>query len=217
MFGTSTVPRTAEGAASVCSGIRNGLKTANLNRKQSEPVCTGNLWFQGCVNVVLMVLQALRERVHGVAARLGSEVKDGAVARRVEDASNELQRQMGELERNIREHQRTLDLTCRLQRAMEKVQLTDQSELLTGPTSDHLLLCIHSISSGVKRRALPSLGSGSTLWSVAALKPSRFCTGSSRSLFGPRFLSRRRGSVRSQSWLSGCMVGKKMTNTRLLL
>ncbi|XP_037543090.1 coiled-coil domain-containing protein 141 [Nematolebias whitei] len=67
-------------------------------------------------------LQALRERVHGVAARLGSEVRDGAVARRVEDASNELQRQMGELERNIREHQRTLDLTCRLQRAMEKYQ-----------------------------------------------------------------------------------------------
>lgn len=84
-----------------------------------------------------MVLQALGERVHGVATRLGSEVKDGAVAWRVEDASIELQRQMGELERNIREHQRTLDLTCRLQRAMEKVQLTDQSEPVTGPISDH--------------------------------------------------------------------------------
>uniref|UniRef100_A0A3Q3BGX8 Coiled-coil domain containing 141 n=1 Tax=Kryptolebias marmoratus TaxID=37003 RepID=A0A3Q3BGX8_KRYMA len=67
-------------------------------------------------------LQALRKRVHSVSARLGSEVKDGAVARQVEDAANELQRQMGEFERNVCEHQKTLDLTCRLQLAIEEHQ-----------------------------------------------------------------------------------------------
>lgn len=59
--------------------------------------------------------------MHGVTAHLGSEVKDGAVARQVEDAANELQRQMGEFEWNVCEHMKTLDLTCRLQRAMEEV------------------------------------------------------------------------------------------------
>ncbi|XP_041858300.1 uncharacterized protein ccdc141 isoform X2 [Melanotaenia boesemani] len=67
-------------------------------------------------------LQALRKRVHDVTARLGSEVKDGGVARQVEDATNELQRQMGEFERGICEHQKTLDMTCKLQQAMEEYQ-----------------------------------------------------------------------------------------------
>lgn len=55
-------------------------------------------------------------------ARLGSEVKDGGVAREAEDAVNELQRQMGEFQRNVCEHQKTLDMTCRLQQAMEEVR-----------------------------------------------------------------------------------------------
>ncbi|KAM4561414.1 uncharacterized protein ccdc141 [Fundulus diaphanus] len=67
-------------------------------------------------------LQGLRKRVHGVAARLGPEVKNTCVARQVEDAVNELQRQTGQLERNISEHQKTLDMTCRLQQAMEEYQ-----------------------------------------------------------------------------------------------
>ena len=68
-----------------------------------------------------MALQALRKRVHGVTARLGLEVKDGGVARQVEDAVNELHRQMGEFERSVCEHQKTLDMSCRLQQAMEEV------------------------------------------------------------------------------------------------
>ncbi|XP_034417600.1 coiled-coil domain-containing protein 141 [Cyclopterus lumpus] len=67
-------------------------------------------------------LQVLRKRLQGVAARLGSEVKDGGVAREAEDAVNELQRQMGEFERSVNEHQKTLEMTCRLQQAMEEYQ-----------------------------------------------------------------------------------------------
>ncbi|XP_016517765.1 uncharacterized protein ccdc141 isoform X2 [Poecilia formosa] len=65
-------------------------------------------------------LQGLRKRVHGVTARLGSEVKNTGMARQLEDTVNELQRQMGQLERNICEHQKTLDMTCKLQQAMEE-------------------------------------------------------------------------------------------------
>ncbi|XP_041663032.1 uncharacterized protein ccdc141 [Cheilinus undulatus] len=67
-------------------------------------------------------LQALRKRLQGVTARLGSEVKDGGVAREAEDAINELQRQMGEFERGVSEHQKTLEMTCKLQRAVEEYQ-----------------------------------------------------------------------------------------------
>lgn len=62
-----------------------------------------------------------------MTARLGSEVKDGGVAREVEDAVNELQRQMGEFERSVSEHQKTLEMTCRLQQAMEEVIKTGSS------------------------------------------------------------------------------------------
>ncbi|KAI9534580.1 hypothetical protein NQZ68_012813, partial [Dissostichus eleginoides] len=67
-------------------------------------------------------LQALRKRLGGATSRLGSEVRDGGVARETEDAVNELQRQMGELERSVGEHQKTLEMTCRLQTAMEEYQ-----------------------------------------------------------------------------------------------
>ncbi|XP_043987577.1 trichohyalin isoform X2 [Gambusia affinis] len=72
------------------------------------------------MEVYLEKLQGLRKRVHGVTARLGSEVKNTGMARQLEDAINELQRQMGQLERNICEHQKTLDMTCKLQQAMEE-------------------------------------------------------------------------------------------------
>uniref|UniRef100_UPI0037E93A2C uncharacterized protein ccdc141 n=1 Tax=Semicossyphus pulcher TaxID=241346 RepID=UPI0037E93A2C len=68
-------------------------------------------------------LQALRKRLQGVTARLGSEVKDGGIAREAEDAINELQRQMGEFERSVSEHQKTLEMTCKLQKAMEEYQV----------------------------------------------------------------------------------------------
>ncbi|KAM6978464.1 uncharacterized protein ccdc141 [Tautogolabrus adspersus] len=67
-------------------------------------------------------LQALRKRLQGVTARLGMEVKDGGVTREAEDAINELQRQMGEFERGVNEHQKTLEMTCKLQQAMEEYQ-----------------------------------------------------------------------------------------------
>ncbi|XP_060910079.1 trichohyalin [Labrus mixtus] len=67
-------------------------------------------------------LQVLRKRLQGVTARLGTEVKDGGVAREAEDAINELQRQMGEFERGVSEHQKTLEMTCKLQQAMEEYQ-----------------------------------------------------------------------------------------------
>ncbi|CAB1424079.1 unnamed protein product [Pleuronectes platessa] len=60
----------------------------------------------------------LRKRLQGVRAQLGSE----GVAREVEDAVNELQRQMGEFERSVSEHRKKLDMTCTLQQAMEKYQ-----------------------------------------------------------------------------------------------
>lgn len=66
--------------------------------------------------------QAFRTRVQSVTARLGSEVRDGGVAREMEDAVNELQRQMGELERSVDEHRRTLDMSRRLQRAVDEVR-----------------------------------------------------------------------------------------------
>ncbi|XP_032424244.1 trichohyalin isoform X1 [Xiphophorus hellerii] len=72
------------------------------------------------MEVYLEKLQGLRKRVHGVTARLGSEAKNTGMARQLEDAINELQRQMGQLERNICEHQKTLDMTCKLQQAMEE-------------------------------------------------------------------------------------------------
>lgn len=56
-----------------------------------------------------------------MTARLGSEVKDGAAAREAEDAVNELQRQMGDFERSVSDHQKTLEMNRTLQQAMEEV------------------------------------------------------------------------------------------------
>ncbi|RVE57819.1 hypothetical protein OJAV_G00203180 [Oryzias javanicus] len=67
-------------------------------------------------------LQAIRKRVHGVEAQLSLQVTDGGVVQQVEDTINELQKQMGELERSFCEHQKTLDMTCRLHQAMQEYQ-----------------------------------------------------------------------------------------------
>ncbi|CAK6974038.1 coiled-coil domain-containing protein 141 [Scomber scombrus] len=67
-------------------------------------------------------LQVLRKRLQSVTARLGSEVKDGGVVREAGDAVNELQRQMREFEQSVSEHRKTLDMTCKLQQAMEEYQ-----------------------------------------------------------------------------------------------
>ncbi|XP_026151662.1 coiled-coil domain-containing protein 141 isoform X2 [Mastacembelus armatus] len=68
-------------------------------------------------------LQVLRKRLQSVTSRLGSEVKDGGIAREREHTVNELQRQMGEFEQSVSEHLKTLDMTSRLQQAMEEFQL----------------------------------------------------------------------------------------------
>ncbi|XP_058509205.1 golgin subfamily B member 1-like [Solea solea] len=67
-------------------------------------------------------LQVLRKQLQGVIARLGSEVKEGGVAWETEDAVNQLERQMVEFERSMRGHQKTLDMSCKLQEAMEEYQ-----------------------------------------------------------------------------------------------
>ncbi|XP_036065446.1 uncharacterized protein ccdc141 isoform X2 [Oryzias melastigma] len=67
-------------------------------------------------------LQAIRKRVHGVEAQLSLQGTDGAVVLQVEDTINELHKQMGELERSFCEHQKGLDMTCRLHQAMQEYQ-----------------------------------------------------------------------------------------------
>lgn len=168
-----------------------------------------------------VIQQVLRKRLQGVTVRLGSELKDGGVAREAEDAINELQRQMGDFERSVSDHQKTLEMTRRLQRAMEEVRNSSHPpsssshdkylELLSHNVSERLLSCGNSISSGVRRPAPPSPVLGSFPPSAAARTPSLFSTGSLRSSCGRRFQSRRRGSVRSQSSLSGCTVSPQRT------
>ncbi|KAK7940049.1 hypothetical protein WMY93_003375 [Mugilogobius chulae] len=67
-------------------------------------------------------LEGLKSRLLLLTARVHSEVKDGGGARELEDLLNELHRQMGECEHNVREHHKTLDMTCTLQEAMDEYQ-----------------------------------------------------------------------------------------------
>lgn len=69
----------------------------------------------------------LRTRLQGLTAWLGSQVKD--VARETEDSINELQRQMGDFERSVGDHHKTLEMTRRLQQAMEEVKNMAQTSL----------------------------------------------------------------------------------------
>lgn len=69
-----------------------------------------------------LLLQAIRKRVHGVEAQLSLQGTDGAMVLQVEDTINELHKQMGELERSFCEHQKGLDMTCRLHQAMQEVR-----------------------------------------------------------------------------------------------
>lgn len=168
-----------------------------------------------------VIQQVLRKRLQGVTVRLGSEVKDGGAAREAEDAINELQRQMGDFERSVSDHQKTLEMTRRLQQAMEEVRNCSHPpssssrdkylELLSHNVSERLLSRANSISSGVRRRAPPSRVLGSSPPSAAAWTPSLFSTSSLRSSCGRRFQSRRRGSVRSRSSPSGCTVSPQRT------
>ncbi|XP_068185914.1 coiled-coil domain-containing protein 141-like [Antennarius striatus] len=63
-------------------------------------------------------LQVLRERVQIVTAQLGSEVRDGSTAQALQDASSELQTQIEDLELSLSEHQKTLEMSYRLQQAL---------------------------------------------------------------------------------------------------
>lgn len=90
------------------------MKNFNVVVEEREAGVSCSVWFN----------KALRKRLQGVTARLGSEVKDGGVAREAEDAINELQRQMGDFERSVSDHLKTLEMTRRLQQAMEEVMDT---------------------------------------------------------------------------------------------
>lgn len=75
-----------------------------------------------CNYKLCLLLQAIRKRVHGVEAQMSLQVKDGGMAQQLEDTINELRKQMGELERSLCEHQKTLDMTSRLHQAMQEVR-----------------------------------------------------------------------------------------------
>ncbi|XP_067372888.1 coiled-coil domain-containing protein 141-like [Channa argus] len=75
-------------------------------------------------------LQVLRKHLQAVMSLLGLEVKDGGVAREV-DAINELQRQMSEFERSVSQHQKSLEMTCRLQQSIEEYQLWSEEAIAT--------------------------------------------------------------------------------------
>ncbi|KAJ0005749.1 hypothetical protein NQD34_015643 [Periophthalmus magnuspinnatus] len=67
-------------------------------------------------------LQGLISRLQTLTARVHWEQKEGGEVRELEDLLNELHRQMGECERGVREHHKTLNMTCTLQEAMDEYQ-----------------------------------------------------------------------------------------------
>lgn len=73
-----------------------------------------------------MIQQTLQKRLQAVAVRLGSEVWDGGVAREAEDIVNELQRQMGDFGQSISDHGKSLEMSRRLQQAMQEVRNTSR-------------------------------------------------------------------------------------------
>lgn len=74
-----------------------------------------------------MIQQVLQKRLQAVTVHLESEVWNGDMAREAEDAVNELQRQMEEFAWSISDHRKTLEMSRRLQQAMEEVRNTSIS------------------------------------------------------------------------------------------
>lgn len=74
-----------------------------------------------------LIQQVLQKRLQAVTVRLGSKVCNGGVAQEAEDGVNELQRQMADFAWSINDHRRTLEMSRRLQQAMEEVRNTSTS------------------------------------------------------------------------------------------
>lgn len=74
-----------------------------------------------------LIQQVLQKRLQAVTVRLGSKVCNGGVAQEAEDGVNELQRQMGAFAWSTNDHRRTLEMSRRLQQAMEEVRNTSTS------------------------------------------------------------------------------------------
>lgn len=105
-----------------------------------------------------LLAQVLQERLQALLERLGSEVKEEGAACEARAAVSELQRQMREFEQSICNHQRTLEMTHKLQRATEEV-LTHLSQAPQPPADvNPLALFLSSVSlleRGGQRRHRP--------------------------------------------------------------
>lgn len=74
-----------------------------------------------------LIQQVLQKRLQAMTVRLESEVCNGGVAREAEDTVNELQRLMGDFAWSINDHRRMLEMSRRLQQAMQEVRTTSIS------------------------------------------------------------------------------------------
>lgn len=138
--------------------------------------------------------QVLRKRLQAWTERLGSEVNGEGVRPEAGAAVAELQTQMGELEQSISNHQKTLEMTRKLQQAMEEVLLRLLLLPAQQPSSSLTsCVCANSFSSGVRRPAPPSAAWTSSPHSVAEQAPFLLSSSSLRPLCGRRSRSRRRG------------------------
>lgn len=88
-----------------------------------------------------LLSQGLRERLHALVERLGSEVNGEAGA-----AAAELRGQMREFERRIGDHEKTLEMTRKLQQAMEEVRHHHGGAPSSGQLFNRLTLFVSPVS-----------------------------------------------------------------------
>ncbi|XP_066497305.1 coiled-coil domain-containing protein 141 [Hoplias malabaricus] len=76
------------------------------------------------IEIYIEKLQVLKKRLQAFTLKLSSSEKHliGSSPRELEDAVNELQRQLGDFDRAVEEYKQNLDLSMRLQQAMEEYQ-----------------------------------------------------------------------------------------------
>lgn len=173
------------------NAIRKQLQQLQLylEKVQVGPTAVGGAACSAARSRSRLLSQGLRERLHALVELLGSEVNGEAGA-----AAAELQEEMREFERSIGDHEKTLEMTRKLQQATEEV-LHHHGGAPSPGQLFHLShsLCVPSISSGAMRPGTPSPAWTPSPHSVPARTPCRFSTASLTSLCGPRFWSRKRG------------------------
>lgn len=100
------------------NAIRKQLQQLQLyeEKLQVGPAAVGGAASGAARSRSRLLSQGLRERLHTLVERLGSEVNGEAGA-----AAAELRGQMREFERSIGDHEKTLEMTRKLQQAMEEV------------------------------------------------------------------------------------------------